>query len=134
MLLRFHKYIWYRMYRFDLLGWGDPVISASQAMAAVCGLIITYAATILLWIQVLTGIPVLDDVTLWPKSVLIAIPVVLIILVLIIWAPGGRYKKIIEEFDNLHETTRQKVMRAIFLCLYAAIWILLFMIPISILG
>lgn len=128
MIIRMHKYLWYRLYKFNLASWKDPLPALSQATAAISALIFWYVLTILGWVSSLTSMPIDLDYALRPRWELLLLPASIVAIILLIWVPKGRYKKIIEEFDALQETSAQRISRALLLYLYIAIWIALFIV------
>lgn len=126
MIVRFHKYLWYRLYKFNLESWNDSLIALSQTTAGLCALIFGYLFTIAIWLSRLTGSSLLLRYSMFPKWALLILPAAIVITVLAFWIPGGRYKKIIDEFDALQESAAVKIRRAIYLWLYVFLWIFLF--------
>ena len=107
MLYRFYKYLYYRIYSWNLRLWGEADVPEYNAMLAIAMLTLINIVTILTVLGASITYNVFDFFNQSKIILLICILCFLMFHYSILFH-GGKYKKIIKEFANETEEHRKK--------------------------
>jgi hypothetical protein len=115
MLLRGYKYLYYRIYAWNLRMWGESDLPQYNALFAVFILTFLNLMTIPTAIDVFTGGHLIKD-TRANKLILGGLLFAIFLMVYSVLVHGKNYRKIAEQFSG--ETPTQKKVRLVFILAY----------------
>ena len=121
-MIKFYKYLYYRLYTWNLKKWGESDFPQGNALLGVSFMMYINLGLLAVVLQFF-GIQIffLEEV---PKKEIIILGLILLAINYFIFLYKGKYKKIVKMFDN--ETEKQKSRNILFLWIYV---FLSFIIP-----
>jgi hypothetical protein len=127
---RLYKYLYFRLYRWNLTGfsgWKTPELAANAAISSFCCVLFINIWTLMESIEFFLRFPIANSIserlTALGGDAKVFFFVAIALLLGVLFNKKAYWNKIIREFDNLNETKKQSLLRASGLWIYVLVWI-----------
>lgn len=122
-VFKFYDYIAYRAYGVALRNWkGNTFMASFAALLLMSVLFVFHFIVIAELVELVTDFDILGGNGQVPKDAWILAFLPLVMVLNHFWGSESRHAQLMQRFDALNETRRQRVVRANFIALYFLVW------------